>query len=112
LRVHTDERLLWLHDWGVWSSGEHLPLFSRLRACFGEDRNLIDVPGHLFGRNDDQDGLSFLILSVLFLWDGWLYSDSGIVTVFSHDEWGVVHEPKHGSTADIREGLDRIGVLV
>jgi len=56
------ERLLLIEEWDVWPSGEHFPLFTRLREACGERRSLIDTPGHLFGLGDAKDGLSFLIL--------------------------------------------------
>jgi hypothetical protein len=104
-------RLLLIEQWSVWPSGEHLPLFTRLREACGERRSLIDVPGHLFGTGDDEDGLSFVILATLFLWDYSLYSELGAVIVVSHDEFGVVFEPKNHSMSELRQGLDRLQVL-
>jgi hypothetical protein len=107
----TTQRLLLIEEWSVWPSGEHLPLFARLREALGERRSLIDVPGHVFGAGDDQDGLSFLILATLFLWDFALYSESGSTIVVSHDEFGTIFGPKTYSMSEIREGLTRLQVL-
>jgi hypothetical protein len=95
----------------VWPSGEHFPLFTRLREACGERRHLIEAPGHLFGPGEDDDGLSFLILATLFLWDYSLYSESGATIVVSHDEFGVVLEPKNRPLWELRRGLERLEVL-
>jgi hypothetical protein len=109
--LENEERLLWIEGWGVWPSGEHLPLFTALRKAFGEHRNLMEAPGHLSGQGDDQDGLSFLLVGLLFLWDCWLYTETGTVVMSSHDEYGVVFVPSGGSTLHLQEELDRLGVL-
>jgi hypothetical protein len=104
-------RLLLIEEWGVWPSGEHYPLFTRLREACGERRSLIDVPGHLFAVGDDDDGLSFLILATVFLWNYSLYSESGVAIVVSHDEFGVVFEQKNYSSSELRRRLDELQVL-
>jgi hypothetical protein len=105
-------RLLVIEQWGVWPSGEHAPLFTRLREACSERRSLIDVPGHLFGTGDDDDGLSFLILATIFLWDYTLYSESGCAIVVSHDEFGTVFESKHSPASALRRGLEQLQVLM
>jgi hypothetical protein len=105
-------RLLVIEGWSVWPSGEHFPLFTRLRDACGEHRMLIDVPGHLFGTGDDDDGLSFLVLATLFLWDYSLYSESGALIVVSHDEFGDVFEPKRYRMSGLRRGLELLQVLL
>src|SRR5438477_1666423 len=39
------ELLIWIGDWAVWPSSQHMPLFTRLRQALGESRPLIDAPG-------------------------------------------------------------------
>jgi hypothetical protein len=95
----------------VWPSGEHLPLFARLREACGERRSLIDVPGHLFGTGDEDDGLSLLILATVFLWDYSLYSESGVAIVVSHDEFGIVFASKNYLASELRQGLEQLQVL-
>lgn len=90
----------------------HLPLFTRLRERLGERRLLIDAPGHLFNPGDDDDGLSFLVLATIFLWDYLLYSESGVVITGSNDEYGAVYEPKNRQVPDLRRALERLDVLV
>jgi hypothetical protein len=85
----SPELLIWLGDWGVWPSGQHMPLFSSLRQAFGEHRPLIEAPGHLVASDEIEDGVSILTTSLLFLWDCHVLTASGRDVVFvSHDEFG------------------------
>jgi hypothetical protein len=105
------ERLLLIEGWSVWPSGEHLPLFTRLREACGEGRSLADVPGHLFAMDDEEDGLSFLVVATLFLWDYLLCSGSGRAIMMSHDEYGAVVAPDDDAMLELRQGLERLHVL-
>ncbi|QDU87522.1 hypothetical protein Pla175_08840 [Pirellulimonas nuda] len=79
--------LYWLDDWLVWES--HIPLFDRFRQSLGETRPLIETPGHLSEPCERDDGLSILVMSMLFSWDCGVFSSSGRDALFvSHDEWG------------------------
>lgn len=40
----SPEVLIWIGDWAVWPSGQHMPLFSRFRQAFGENRPLLEAP--------------------------------------------------------------------
>jgi hypothetical protein len=97
------ERLLFVEEWGVWPSGEHLPLFGSLRARFGEQRPLTEAPGQIFGAEEADDGLSFLIVCVLFLWDCWIFGSGGNVVMMSHDEYGLAFARKNRDSAGFRD---------
>lgn len=85
------EALLWVTEWSVWPSGEHMPLAAVLRHAFGEEHSLAESPGHLFRLGEDDHGITFLSVALLFLWDAYLLAAGGEVAVFvSHDEYGVV----------------------
>jgi hypothetical protein len=85
----SPEVLIWIGDWAVWPSGQHMPLFSRFRQAFRESRPLVEAPGHLVTPDEIEDGISILTVSVLFLWDCHLLTASGRDVVFvSHDEFG------------------------
>jgi len=105
------ERLLFIETWGVWPSGEHPPLFARLRSAFGEQRPLITAPGHLFDGREGGEGLSFLIVCAYFLWDCWVLDSRGSVAMLSHDEYGVAFTPKDRDSNDLRGRLRDFGVL-
>lgn len=83
--------LLWITAWGIWPSGEHMPLARAVRERFGETRPLIEAPGTRFELGEDAEGMSLWSLSILFLWDAFLLASGGEAAVFiSHDEYGVV----------------------
>jgi hypothetical protein len=85
----ADEYLLWLGEWGVWESSQHMPLVSRLRQAHGEIRPLIEAPGLLFTPAESDDALSFLVVALLFIWDCHVFSSSGAEALHvSHDEHG------------------------
>jgi hypothetical protein len=85
------ETLIWFTEWGIWPSGERPHIFFRLRASYGEMRPLIDVPAHLFPRQEAADAISFVTVGVLFLWDVYVVGASGKrVLHYSHDEVGWV----------------------
>ena len=83
------ELLIWLGDWGVWPSSQHLPLFTRFREALGEHRPLIEAPGHLLTPDESEDSVSILVVSLQFVWDCHILTASGRDAVFvSHDEVG------------------------
>ena len=83
------ELMIWLGDWAVWPSCQHMPLFTRFREAFGEHRPLIEAPGHLVTPDEVEDGISILTTSLLFFWDCHLLTASGRDVLFvSHDEIG------------------------
>jgi hypothetical protein len=85
----SGELLIWLGDWAVWESAQHMPLFTRFRQACGENRPLIEAPGHLVTSDDADDALSIMSISLLFAWDCHALSQNGRDAVFtSHDEFG------------------------
>ncbi len=102
----TPEALLWLDEWSVWPSSQHMPLFTRFRAAFGEGRPLIDAPGHLISSSELDDATSILVVALEFVWDCHLFSASGHEAVFvSHDEYGWYASPDASEAASVREKL-------
>jgi hypothetical protein len=85
----SPELLIWLGEWGVWSSSEHIPLVTRLRQALGEPRPLIEAPGHLVTPDEVDDGISLLVVALQFVWDCHVITASGRDVIFvSHDELG------------------------
>ena len=82
------ETLLWIQDFEVWPSSQHLPLFTRFRQALGESRSLYDAPGHLVTSSDSEDSVSIIATSLLFLWDCYGITSSGRDAFHvSHDEY-------------------------
>jgi hypothetical protein len=69
LLTPSPELLIWLGDWAVWPSSQHMPLFSRFRQALGEHRPLIEAPGHLVTPDEIEDAVSILTVSLLFFWN-------------------------------------------
>ena len=105
------EALLWVTDWSVWPSSEHMPLADAVRRGLGEDRPLSDAPGCLVRLGEDDQALAVLVTAVLFLWDCWvLCPDGKLSAFFSHDEYGVVFGLA-GVPDSLRQSLDALGLL-
>jgi len=84
-----DEILIWFTEWSVWPSSERMHIFDRFRLSYGENRPLIEAPGHIFNQEEAEDTLSFITLGVLFLWDCYVLNRTGTKILFySHDESG------------------------
>src|SRR5262245_48306997 len=82
--------LLWVTQFGVWPSSEHRPLAESARSAWGAPGPLATFPGQLVALGEQDDGLSVLVLALLFLWDCWLLPAGGSQAAFlSHDECGV-----------------------
>lgn len=85
----SPELFIQLGDWDVWPSNQHMPLFTRFRQACGEERPLIEVPGHLLVPEEKNDAVSIISMSLLFIWNCYVLSASGRNAVFiSHDEFG------------------------
>jgi hypothetical protein len=111
LMAGEPEVLLWVTDWSVWPSGEHLPLAQDLRSAHGETRHLEDAPGHLFQLGETTTAISFAVLACLFLWDAYALSPSGQrLFMLSHDEIGLACCPAEESESLMR-GLRELGAL-
>ena len=105
------EALLWVTDWSVWPSSEHMPLADAVRRGLGEERPLHDAPGCLVRLGEDDRALAVLVTAVLFLWDCWLLSPDGkLAAFFSHDEYGVICGLA-GVPDSLRRSLDALGLL-
>jgi len=98
--VASGDLLIWIADWAVWPSSQHMPLFTRFREAFGEDRPLIEAPGHLINKEQADDATSILAVALLFVWDCHVFTATrGPVFFCSHDEVCSFLVP---SDADIR----------
>ena len=105
------ETMLWVTDWSVWPSSEHMPLAASMRRGLGEERSIQEAPGCIAMLGEDDQALSVLITAVLFLWDCWLLSTNGRLAVFfSHDECGTVCS-RDDIPDDLLRSLETLQVL-
>jgi hypothetical protein len=80
--------LLWVTEWGIWPSSENWHLYYKLRQGYGDLRLLHEAPGHLFLEYEAEDLSSFLQLSMLNGWGGYVLTHANYVNAFfSHDEF-------------------------
>lgn len=80
--------LLWIMDWSIWPSCEHLPLINTLRAAFGDASGLSKTPAHLLAQNESDFGISVLFLAQAFYWNVFFTGASGSTSFYiSHDEY-------------------------
>ena len=90
---------LYVDEWGVWPSCEHLDLFYGYRRSLGETRPLIEAPFHVFERTEYDALISMMSMVLYFVWGAWIFDIEGKTLIrISHDEWleiGVGDEETH-----------------
>ena len=83
----AEQRMLWLSNWDTYPP-DHITFFDKLRRGYGEERPLIEAPGHLFSwdaatvyepssemppATRDHAAISGLVLLVMcYGWEGYL----------------------------------------
>ena len=98
--------LLWMTEWGIWSSGENWHLYYKLRQSYGDHRLLEEAPGHLFLKHESEDLASFLQLAILNGWGGYLLTEADFVNAFfSHDEYFDFFAMNHSELANVRKAF-------
>ena len=98
--------LLFITEWGIWSSSENWHLYYKLRQTYGDNRQLHEAPGHLFLGHEAEDLASFLQLSMLNGWGGYVLTEANYVNAFfSHDEYADFFGNNDANLADIRNAL-------
>jgi hypothetical protein len=104
--LYRKPALLWITEWGIWSSSENWHLYQLLRKSHGEHRLLQEAPGHLFLDYEAADLASFLQVSVMNGWGGYLLTEADYVNAFfSHDEYMDFYSENSGPLAEVEEAL-------
>jgi hypothetical protein len=86
--TYRRETLLWITEHGIWPGSENWQLYYRLRQSYHDERLLQEAPGHLFLTHETEDLASFLQLSLLNGWGGYVLTDADYANLFfSHDEF-------------------------
>jgi hypothetical protein len=65
--------LFWISDWPAYKP-EEMAIITALRRAHGEDRWLIDAPGHIFTREEKDELIGWVSLMMAFGWDGFLFA--------------------------------------
>jgi hypothetical protein len=98
--------LLWITDWGIFSSSENLHLYYRLRQSYHDVRMLHEAPGHLFLNYETEDLATFIQVAMQNFWDGHILDPTGNVKIFfSHDEFIYFYTDEASVIADIKKNL-------
>ncbi len=101
-----DNCLLWVTTWGVWPTEENEPIYNHLRSGYGDNRPLIEAPGHLFDQSEKEDAVGFLRLVFTYGRDAYLIPSNSTTMVFvSHDEYVDVFVGDKQRLKDIEDGL-------
>lgn len=79
--------LLWINEFGIWPHSENLHLYYKLRQSYKDYRHIREAPGHCFLNHEKSDLVSFLHLTLMFGWGGYLFNGSQSYIIFSHDGW-------------------------
>lgn len=83
--VAYDGAIVWLTDWPLYKEDE-MAVFERIRASTGENRRLVDAPGHAFNSNEIHDCIGMFNLCVQYFWDAFLFVPQGnLIAYNSHD---------------------------
>jgi hypothetical protein len=86
--TYRQPAMLLITEWGIWPSSENWHLYYKLRRTYGDNRLLHEAPGHLFLEHEAEDLASFLQISMLNGWGGYLLTAANYVNAFfSHDEY-------------------------
>jgi hypothetical protein len=72
--------LLVFEDWALYRPDE-MALMTALRRGHGDERPLIEAPGHLFEPIESPEAIGYSYLSVIFAWSAYLYLASGGATI-------------------------------
>jgi hypothetical protein len=98
--------LLFITEWGIWQSSENWHLYYKLRQTYGDNRLLHESPGHLFLEHEAEDLASFLQLSMLNGWGGYVLTEADYVNAFfSHDEYINFFANDSANLTHIRKAL-------
>jgi hypothetical protein len=95
--------LLWMTSWGIFSEvSERVAksLVRGFRSARGEDKPLIETPGHLFGESEVVDAQTLFTIAIVFGWDCYVIpSHREYYALTSHDEYLEVVS----STSEVHE---------
>lgn len=98
--------LLWLSDWPFYKPDE-TAIVSGLRDAHGEQRSLLDAPGHMFKFNEREELTGWVSLMMNFGWDSHLFTFPFDGSMFhtSHEDlvWLVTSDP--GKFSKVRKSV-------
>ena len=76
------DSLIHMTDWGLYEQSEMIAVLG-VRSSRGEDRMLIDAPGHILPIGEKDIGISLFSLSASFEWSSYIYTAQDHSTLFN-----------------------------
>ena len=105
--AYGEQALLWITEWGIWPSSENWHLYYKLRQTYDDQRLLDEAPGHLFLEDEVEDLTSFLQITMLNGWGGYVLTHANHVNAFfSDDEYIEFFAERAENLTDVRATLD------
>lgn len=105
--------LLWVTDWGIFSSNENYHLYYRLRESYGDSRLLHEAPGHLCLDYERPEVVTLIELCILFGWDAHLIPTVGYGRAFvCHDERAILGFDDENEFNETRKALEGTGIKI
>jgi len=96
--------MLWITEWGIWTSSENYHLYYKLRSIYGETRLLHEAPGHYFLQHEMDDLATFLQVAILNGWGGYILTEADYVNAFfSHDEYVDFYASTAGNLSAVKQ---------
>jgi len=101
--------LLWVTDWSIFPSSQNMALFDGYRKSLGEDRPIIEAPGHIFGESDLQELECLFGLALYFFWDAYLFEQAGRTVVrINHHDFISVHARDSARLSEFQNIFERL----
>jgi hypothetical protein len=87
----SDELLVWVQCWGIWTSSENHHLYYTWREAKHDHSSLAERPGHVLLEHERLDCISLVYMCLLFGWDFVMFAPGGQRAIsFDHDWHGVI----------------------
>ena len=101
--------LLHLTDWALYAPDE-MAVVAHVRQACGEQRPLIETPGHVFTATERDLLIGLLALVTFYGWTAYLYFDNGVTLLSWEGELLDLYCSDSGRYKAVRELLHHMGV--
>jgi len=111
--IQSSDVLLWVTSWALYTP-EEMKMFLDFRQSFGEQRRLIDAPGHLFQNGDADDvrhTTSLLLYMMAFNWEGFVLSHDAQSIIWMADEILETSAKEKGKDFQFISSVKRLDVI-
>jgi hypothetical protein len=105
--------LLWFTAWAVYRP-EQMAVFCEYRRRFGEQRRLIDAPGHLLEMTRAEDVWAagqLLLFMTAFNWEGFVLQGDRRSVIWMADEIVETYTRDPEKAAEVKSMMEELGLL-